>query len=368
METDRAICVRGEFVRNCKAENAWQGSAGYYKVSDDPLAHHAFAHVSGPPMGFNMGCDLDRLLQTMTHAVAALEVNRVTSWMGGRPQVVVAAKHGNACGAAYDIAAATAASHAMLGDARAVFGGAVMANFHITQEIAAVLVNGSIEKMTGKFIPGKSGRRPLAFVAASGFDEKAVAVLRGKSDRITLMQNPELGRLAKEHLDTGLRIRQVRGGFYVQPAYTFVPDLFDPSVEVVGMSLGHKRLADLVFAWAVGSTSNSNTITIVLDGRVIANAAGGQDRVGMAELAVLKAHRSVKATDGYARMMGSVAYSDSFFPFSDGPLTLMEGGVHIIFATSGSIRDEEVREVCRKRNASLLLLPDAKARGFFGHG
>jgi hypothetical protein len=88
---------------------------------------------------------------------------------------------------------------------------------------------------------------------------------------------------------------------------------------------------------------------------------GQQDRVGAAELAIKRAHDA-----GHA-IRDAVAYSDSFFPFADGPLRLIQAGVYAMLATSGSIRDQEVKDVCIAHDTPLLLLPDNEARGFFGH-
>ena len=65
--------------------------------------------------------------------------------------------------------------------------------------------------------------------------------------------------------------------------------------------------------------------------------------------------------------MGSAAYSDSFFPFLDGPKVLADAGIKSLFVTSGSIRDAEVFDFLKKRGIKVFSLPDSEARGFFGH-
>ena len=67
------------------------------------------------------------------------------------------------------------------------------------------------------------------------------------------------------------------------------------------------------------------------------------------------------------RNSGEAAYSDSFFPFVDGAKVLQEAGVKSIFATSGSVRDKEVKEFCKQHKIVFVSLPDSEARGFFGH-
>ena len=77
----------------------------------------------------------------------------------------------------------------------------------------------------------------------------------------------------------------------------------------------------MLLAWGVGCTSNSNTITIVKGGMLVGNGVGQQDRVGAAELAV---KRAIDAGHRAANCRSAVAYSDSFFPFSDGVEALID--------------------------------------------
>jgi AICAR transformylase/IMP cyclohydrolase PurH len=64
---------------------------------------------------------------------------------------------------------------------------------------------------------------------------------------------------------------------------------------------------------------------------------------------------------------GAVAYSDSYFPETDGPGALIEKGIKVILASSGSVRDKDVRSLCQKANVTLIQGPDSKIRGFSCH-
>ena len=172
--------------------------------------------------------------------------------------------------------------------------------------------------------------------------------------------NPALAGLSKDSLETSLIYRNVRGGMLVQPNYTFVADLEADYTERHG-NVSEQQKRDLVQAWAVGSTSNSNTICIVKDGRMLGNGVGQQDRVGAAKLAV------TRATGRNHDVSGAAAYSDSFFPFSDGPLVLADAGITAILTSSGSVKDPEVVETLAAKNVATIMLPDKTGRGFFGH-
>jgi phosphoribosylaminoimidazolecarboxamide formyltransferase/IMP cyclohydrolase len=166
--------------------------------------------------------------------------------------------------------------------------------------------------------------------------------------------------LSKDTLDTAPLFRQVRGGYLRQPNYTYIIDLKDETVSKTG-DLTAPQQRDIVLAWAIGSTSNSNTVTITRGGQLLGNGVGQQDRVGCCELAIKR------AIDAGHKVTGATAYSDSFFPFPDGPKVLIDAGIKAIWSTSGSVRDGETQDLCRSHNVSIWQVPDALGRGFFGH-
>jgi phosphoribosylaminoimidazolecarboxamide formyltransferase/IMP cyclohydrolase len=346
----------GREVRTCKyGENAWQTPAVHLRTEgDDPLALDRFQLLVGEP-SYNNLCDIDRLLQTVTHIAAAFDVN------GGEvPGIAVAVKHGNACGAAVSAVPAVALRQMVDGDHRAIMGGLVMTNFVIDVAEAEALLTHGMPKKKDSY---ESQRRLLDGVIAAGVTEDALALMRRKGDKCRVFVNPMLGRLTRASLDQAPRFRYVRGGMLRQPNYTYVLDLADPAL-VNGANIDRGTMADLLLAWAVNATSNSNTITIVKNGMLIGNGVGQQDRVGGAELAL---RRADGCFFGRGAITGAVAASDSFFPFPDGLEALAKAGVKTIFATSGSVNDQMVKDAAREHGVRLLMLPDSKARGFFGH-
>ena len=344
--------IFGKQTAVCKyGENAHQAPAALFSSeTEDPLALDKFALVEGAPLSYNNYCDLDRLLQTMTHIAAAFSAN-----MGGVDCIAIGAKHGNACGCAVSDSEADAIKRMMSGDPDAIFGGLIMTNFTITAENA--------EHLTGKMLDG---------VFAPAITTEARDMLRRKGDKCRFVINPALKGIDIKSLDTSKRFRYVRGGFLQQPNYTFVPDLrreihrsFDVKplheYKIYGGELTDGLIADMLLAWAIGSTSNSNTITLVRQGMLIGNGVGQQDRVGAAKLAIERAKRSKHD------VFSAVAYSDSFFPFPDGPQTLIEAGVTAILTSSGSIKDQLTIDLCNQRGVRLCMIADKTCRGFFGH-
>ena len=117
----------------------------------------------------------------------------------------------------------------------------------------------------------------------------------------------------------------------------------------------------MLLAWAIGSTSNSNTITLVKNEMLIGNGVGQQDRVGAAKLAIERAQRA-----GH-EIQGASAYSDSFFPFPDGLQTLIDAGVKAVFTSEAGIKFPEIVTLAKKAGIAFYTVHDSKGRGFFGH-
>lgn len=336
----------GNKILTCKyGENGYQTPAGLYDGgTDDPLALTMLKQVAGDSPSYNNLCDMDRLLQTVTHIAAAFDFHFTTI-----PNIAVAVKHGNPCGAAVGKRVNDTLRKMIIGDKRAIFGGLVMTNFHIGVKEAKILLTYEMDK-------GK--RRLLDGIIAPSFDKEAVKMLERKGDKCRFISNSALAKLGQGSLDLAPRYRYVRGGLLKQPNYSFVPDL--DAYEKVG-KIAVRDYSGILLAWAIGSTSNSNTVTLVKDGYLIGNGTGQQDRVGGCKLAISR------AKDAGHNTKGAIAYSDSFFPFTDGPAVLVKAGIKTIFATSGSVMDKDVKALCTKKKISLVLVPDKIGRGFFGH-
>jgi len=361
-----------QFLKCAYGENAYQTPAFLYKIHDaqkDPLAITNWKQVAGSDLSYNNFCDLDRMIQTITHIGAGFEKN-----FNFVPDIAIGAKHGNACGAGVaeallpsvdgSKASVEAVGKMLLGDLRAIFGGSVMLNFPVNEKIA--------EELISKYSP-EGVRRLLDIVSAPSFSPEAVEILSRKKGKCRLLTNPAIEKAGLSSLDFSSRFRYIRGGFLTQPNYTFVPEL---SRTVLGETLLRTVLADLVLAWGVGCTSNSNTVTLAKDGQLLGNGVGQQDRVGAAKLAIFRADDAreslrlsgePKALPGKADLENAVAYSDSFFPFPDAVEVLINRGIKTIFSTSGSVNDEKIKELCKRKNVNLIMFPDSEARGFYQH-
>lgn len=352
-------------VKTKYGENPQQTEAALYadnRVNIDPLGLDQFAHVQGMERSFINITDIDRLLQTSTHIAAGFERN-----FGEVPQMAVGVKHGNACGAAVAESLVNAVKKMLEGDTRAIFGGVVMVNGEITKEIAETLM---------KYAMDGDNTRLLDGVVGAAVSEEALELLNRKKLRVVI--NPALASLSEISLDSSRRSRPVRGGTLEQPNYTFIQDLSNEHMQQFG-EITDQQKRDMILAWAVGSTSNSNTITLVKNGKLIGNGVGQQDRIGAGQLAITRTTLDMPKIENQGdnlimsillekqKLEGSVAYSDSFFPFPDGPLLLAEAGVGAILTSSGSVADETIVKTLTEKGVSVIMVPDKVGRGFYAH-
>ena len=81
--------------------------------------------------------------------------------------------------------------------------------------------------------------------------------------------------------------------------------------------------------------AKSNAILLAAGGASVGIGMGQVNRVDSCRLAVSRAGD---------RAAGSVAASDAFFPFPDGLMVLIDGGVRAVVQPGGSVHDPEVIE------------------------
>ena len=113
---------------------------------------------------------------------------------------------------------------------------------------------------------------------------------------------------------------------------------------VSGEAADEATLADLVFAWRACRSVKSNAILLASGGASVGVGMGQVNRVDSCKLAVDRAGD---------RAVGSVAASDAFFPFNDGPQILLDAGVKAIVQPGGSVRDEQTIEACKKAGVTM---------------
>ncbi|CAN5210609.1 bifunctional phosphoribosylaminoimidazolecarboxamide formyltransferase/IMP cyclohydrolase [soil metagenome] len=236
-------------------------------------------------------------------------------------------KHANPCGIAVgrDVADAHRKAHEC--DPGSAFGGVIATNIPVSVEMA--------EQVAEVF---------TEVVVAPGYDAGAVEVLsRRKSLR--LLECPPATR-------SGVEMRPITGGVLLQRRDAVDAELDgagdDPASWrlVSGGPASADQLADLAFAWRACRAVRSNAILLASGGASVGVGMGQVNRVDSCRLAVERAGD---------RAAGSVAASDAFFPFADGPQILIDAGVSAIVQPGGSMRDEEVLAVAQASGVTMYL-------------
>jgi phosphoribosylaminoimidazolecarboxamide formyltransferase/IMP cyclohydrolase len=143
-----------------------------------------------------------------------------------------------------------------------------------------------------------------------------------------------------------VEIRPVSGGLLMQSVDLVTADGDDPKAWTLqtGDAADDATMRDLEFAWRAVRSVKSNAILLANDEATVGIGMGQVNRVDSCRLAVSRAGDRAK---------GSVAASDAFFPFADGPGVLIEAGVRAIVQPGGSVRDEETVEACKAAGVTL---------------
>ncbi|MEU2174298.1 MULTISPECIES: bifunctional phosphoribosylaminoimidazolecarboxamide formyltransferase/IMP cyclohydrolase [Nocardia] len=288
-------------------ENPHQSAALYANADGNPGLAQA-RQLHGKEMSYNNYVDADAAWRAAYDHEA--------------PAVAII-KHANPCGIALggDIAEAHRKAHAC--DPVSAYGGVIAANREVTVELA--------EQVAEIF---------TEVIVAPSYADGAVEVLqRKKNVRILVAEAP---------VRAGAELRPISGGALLQQRDVLDAPGDDPAhwTLAAGEPADAETLADLAFAWRACRAVKSNAILLAHDGASVGVGMGQVNRVDAVGLAVQRAGDRAK---------GSVAASDAYFPFPDGPQTLIQAGVRAIVQPGGSVRDRETIDVAREAGVTLYL-------------
>lgn len=255
-----------------------------------------------------------------------LDISAATYLIGEfQAPTVAILKHTNPCGVASAGDLVTAWEAAYATDRQAPFGGIIVVNQTLDEDLAG--------HIAGIF---------SEVIIAPHFTDGARAVLEKKKN-LRLM-------IAKGGLDAGnLReIRSVVGGVLSQDAdVQAVSD--DHAFKVV---TERQPTADewkaLRFGWRVVKHVKSNAIVYAGDQRTLGIGAGQMSRVDSSRIAVWK------AGEANLSLEGSIVASDAFFPFPDGLLAAADAGAKAAIQPGGSVRDEAVIAAANERGMAMV--------------
>ena len=237
-------------------------------------------------------------------------------------------KHTNACGVAVRKTALEAFIAARECDPVSAFGG-------------IIAVSGKLDE-------------PLTHAILEGFVELVLveSVTPGAQELFTKKKNVRLiecdfRRLMELRQAPGVTFRSFCGDYLLQSQ-----DSALASVEAKNVVSGADKFpalkSDLEFAWKVCKHVKSNAIILVKNGQAIGVGAGQMSRVDSARISLERAR--AHGFDPH----GAVAASDAFLPFADTLEILNDGGVVGLVQPGGSIKDEDVIAVAKKREVVMV--------------
>jgi len=309
---------------------------------DEPSAAAAQTPAAGQ-LSFNNCLDAEACLQLCA------ELARCPLAALRQATAAVLVKHTNPCGAAIDADPIEAYRKAYLGEPGAAFGGVLAISTPVARDLAEAVMFSY--KHWGRSA-GAAGFCLDVWIAPS-FEPQAIETIRTAKDWGRRTRLLAVGEMTcppdREQLDA----RTIAGGLLVQTR-----DLVGLDEEqwkvVTKRSPSPKEMDDLRFAWLVCKHAKSNAVVIARDKMLLGTGAGQMSRVMSCKIALELAERHLARSAAGQAASSPVAASDAFFPFPDGPETLMDAGVTAIIQPGGSKKDEQVIAACDERNVAMI--------------
>ncbi len=281
-------------------ENPHQQAAFYGDINA------LFDKLNGKELSYNNLVDVDAACQVITEF--------------SNPAFAVI-KHTNVCGIAERENIADAWDAALAGDPESAFGGVLVTNRTIDAAVAA--------KINELF---------FEILIAPAFDEEALALLKGKKNRILLQQ--------KERLSPEKEYKRILNGVLVQEADK---TNYAEWIEAGARNTTDEERADLMFANLVCKHLKSNAIALVKNKQLVGKGCGQTSRVDALRQAIEKSKQF-----GFS-LEGAVMASDAFFPFNDCAQLAHEAGIKAIIQPGGSVRDKDTIQYCKDNGMALVM-------------
>lgn len=269
-----------------------------------------FDKLHGKELSYNNLLDIDAA------------VNLMNEFLGEDPTFAIL-KHNNACGFAQRKTISKAYVDALAGDPVSAFGGVLISNTNIDKATADEIHTLFCE-----------------VVIAPSYDDDALTILKGKKNRVVLIQkNIEVSNQI---------VRTSLNGLLVQDKDTKTDTLEDLSYATIKKP-SEKELEDLLFASKICKHTKSNTIVLVKDKQLYASGTGQTSRVDALRQAI------EKATNFGFDLQGSAMASDAFFPFPDCVEIAKNAGISSVIQPGGSIKDQLSIDYCDENNVSMVM-------------
>ncbi|MBN2286971.1 MAG: bifunctional phosphoribosylaminoimidazolecarboxamide formyltransferase/IMP cyclohydrolase [Tissierellales bacterium] len=313
-EMPEKVTLTFEKVQDMRyGENPHQKAAFYQEIGKTKGYLNSAIQLHGKELSFNNINDTNGALELLK------EFDEPT---------VVACKHANPCGVGSGADILEAYKKAYEADPVSIYGGIVVANREIDEDVA--------EEINKIFVE---------IIVAPSFTARAIETL-SKKKNIRILQITEITeRQSKEAYD----IKKVGGGLLIQTIDSEL--LIESQMKVVTKRQPEiQEMEDLIFAWKIVKHAKSNGIVIAKDKQSIGVGPGQVSRIWACKQAI---EHGVEYF-GRESLTDSVMASDAFFPFADSIEQAVQSGIRAIIQPGGSVRDDEVIDACNQANIAMI--------------
>ncbi len=269
-----------------------------------------FSKLHGKELSYNNLLDVDAA------------VNLMGEFKNDAPTFAIL-KHNNACGLAQRDTLHQAYVDALAGDPVSAFGGVLISNKEIDKATAD-----EIHKLF------------CEVVIAPSYNADALETLKGKKNRIILVQN--------EVAMPEMTVRTCLNGMLLQEK-DHKTDSPEDLVTATTTAPTANEIEDLIFASKLCKHTKSNTIVLAKNKQLCASGTGQTSRVDALNQAIHKA-KSFNFD-----LKGAVMASDAFFPFPDCVEIANKSGISSVIQPGGSIKDQLSIDYCNENNVSMVM-------------
>jgi len=269
-----------------------------------------FSKLHGKELSYNNLLDVDAA------------VNLMNEFKNDAPTFAIL-KHNNACGLAQRDNLHQAYVDALAGDPVSAFGGVLISNKEIDKNTAE-----EIHKLF------------CEVVIAPNYADDALEILKGKKNRIILIQN--------EVEMPDMLVRTCLNGMLLQEK-DHKTDAIEDLRHATDTKPSKHELEDLIFASKLCKHTKSNTIVLAKNKQLCASGTGQTSRVDALNQAIHKAN-SFKFD-----LKGAVMASDAFFPFPDCVEIADKAGITSVIQPGGSIKDQLSIDYCNANGISMVM-------------
>ncbi len=292
-----------------KAQSLRYGENPHQKAALYGTFHEHFQQLQGKELSYNNILDIT----SATYLIGEFE----------KPTVAIL-KHTNPCGVASGATLLEAWEKAYATDRQAPFGGIIVVNQTLGQDVA--------EQIKDIF---------TEVIIAPRFSDEALATFAKKKNLRLMVAKEGIGADALQE------IRSVVGGVLVQDRDRTLGNLREFKVVTKRQPTAEEWEA-MLFGWKVGKHVKSNAIVYCRGEQTLGVGAGQMARVDSSRIAVWK------AGEAKLDLRGSVVASEALFPFADGLLAAADAGATAAIQPGGAIRDEEVIKAADERGMAMV--------------